>query len=75
MELLRVRRFSVYVSKIARGHNGETPPWRGYCWGSDFPRINLQKSPGCYCLDLSWLCYFMSIYWNRRSSSTATEGR
>lgn len=65
-ELLRVGRLSVYVGKVMRGDNGDDPPWRGYCWGSDWPRANLQKSSACYCLDLSWLMFFASIYWSRR---------
>ena len=64
--LIRTGRFSVYVGKIKRGNNGENPPWRGYCWGSDWPKVKLLKGAPSYCLDLSWLCYFASIYWNRK---------
>jgi len=69
MNILRIGRMSIYASKIARGHNGENPSWRGYCWGSDWPRANLQRGSTCYCLDLSWLCYFISIYWNRKRAA------
>lgn len=61
----RFWRITVYANKIERGCNGENTPWRGYCWGSDWPRANWQAGSTCYCLDLSWLCYFVSIYWRR----------
>lgn len=70
-EGVKIGPFSVYFGKIAKGCNGETPPWRGYCWGSDWPRLNLQcivldqRGAICYCIDISWLCYYSSIYWNR----------
>lgn len=64
-DVLRIGRLALYVGKIARGNNGENPPWRGYCWGSDWPRASLQHGTTCHCLDLSWLCYYASIYWNR----------
>lgn len=63
---IRIGRLTVYANKIERGSNGVNPPWRGYCWGSDWPRASLQRGPHCTCLDLSWLCYFVSIYWNQR---------
>ena len=66
MNILRVWKLSVYASKIELGHNGENPPWRGYCWGSDWPAASFQRGETCYCLDLNWLCYFVSIYWARR---------
>lgn len=66
MELLRVGRLTVYAGKIQRGNNGSDPSWRGYCWGSDLPRARLQTAPAVYCLDLSWLMFFVSIYWSRR---------
>lgn len=65
-EILRIGRLVVYAAKIARGDNGSTPPWRGYCWGSDFPRASFHRGDVCYCLDLSWLMFYASIYWNRR---------
>lgn len=65
MRLFWTRRISAYASKIERGNNGDNPSWRGYCWGSDWPRVRLQKGITCNCLDLSWLCYFVSIYWNK----------
>lgn len=71
MNILRVGRLSVYVGKIERGNNGENPPWRGYCWGSDWPKASLQRSAAAHCLDLSWLCYFASIYWNKRVAANA----
>ena len=66
-------RLSIYVSKVAKGCNGETPPWRGSCWGSDWPRISLQDCYAAYCLDISWLCYFASIYWNKRTRARKVE--
>ena len=61
----RFWRVSAYANRIARGDNGENPPWRGYCWGSDWPRASFQRGITAYCLDLVWLCYFVSIYWNK----------
>jgi hypothetical protein len=66
-DLLRIGRLSVYASKIQRGNNGANPSWRGYCWGSDWPKASFQKSSSCYCIDLNWLMYFASIYWERRT--------
>lgn len=66
MNILRLGRVSVYGGKIERGSNGEDKPWRGYCWGTDWPKANVQKTSACNCLDLVWLCFFVSIYWNKR---------
>lgn len=68
-EVLRVGRLSIYFGKINRGDNGANPPWRGYCWGSDWPRASIQKSGHLYCLDLSWLMYFANIYWHRKAAT------
>lgn len=65
MNILRIGRLSIHASKIQRGYNGENPSWRGYHWGSDWPRVTLQRSKPCWCIDLSWLMYFASIYWRR----------
>jgi hypothetical protein len=67
---IRLGRISIYIGKIARGSNGENPPWRGYCWGSDWPRVRFSGYCAAYCLDLSWLCYFLSIYWNKKYRPT-----
>lgn len=62
----RLGRLSVYANRIARGNNGSDPSWRGYCWGSDWPGARFSRSPSCRCLDLFWLMFFVSIYWNER---------
>jgi hypothetical protein len=73
-DILRVGRLAVYVGKIERGNNGSNPSWRGYCWGSDWPRARFQSDAGsCYCLDLSWLMYFASIYWQRGPMRKASQ--
>lgn len=71
--LFSTKRITVYASKIERGNNGVDPSWRGYCWGSDFPRINFHRGTTCNCLDLSWLCYFVSIYWNKPTTNPANS--
>ena len=60
----RIGRFNIYVGKIKRGCNGSNPPWRGYCWGSDIPRVSVQRGPLFVCVDFNWLCYFASIHWS-----------
>lgn len=69
LRCFRIGRLTIYPGKIHRGSNGSDPPWRGYCWGSDWPKARLQKSSWCYCLDISWLMYFVSVYWARKEQT------
>jgi hypothetical protein len=63
---IRLGRLAIYANKVAKGNNGENPSWHGYCYGYYLPHIKWQKSNPCYCLDLAWLIFFISIYWNRK---------
>lgn len=62
---LQIGRLSVYAGKIDRGDNGSNPPWRGYCWGSDWPRVSVSRQGSAACLDLSWLMFHASVYWDK----------
>lgn len=70
---LRIGRLSIYAAKISRGNNGNNPPWRGYCWGSDWPRIQFGKGGNSMrCVQVSWLMFFVTAYWTKRA--TKVEG-
>lgn len=59
----RTGRFAFYAGKVASGSNGVNPMWHGHCYGSYLPKANYGQQGSAKCLDVSWLIFHASIYW------------
>lgn len=65
MKLLRYWKLSLYAGMVGRGDNGDNKPWLGFYYGYWFPRIRNSSYGAAYGLDMSWLCFYMTMYWSK----------